>query len=464
MPTAQESRDQVCRVSGGELSAIEDSRPSQTGLLQRPFYAVLLAATLVLAVYGGTHVSPNNLIRPLIVFPLVAALEFVVIGTLTRRWHLAAFAVAVGLVMVADKPVFWFLLIVPWLALTLRSVRRKAGLDATPQLTRPLNVVVAIWFAIAAATAVWVTLPGSLPTPVSISMRPGPNLYMILLDGYPRADTLAEYFGFDNGPFLRALEDRGFDVAENSGGPYNTTVRVVPTMMQMRTLEQLLEGAPADSNASRRRLWQLLNAAPVPAAFHDAGFTTYSIPPPAPGVDWHNADIVRESPWLSVFEEHLIGSGILRPILPLQAMQRATILDNFRYLEESAGSSPRFVFAHIYSPHFPYVFAADGTPAAACGAECANHAGPPNAILGDRLTGQIRFLNEKVLKALDHIIAVDSEATIVVFSDHGLRRDRADPDEWVRTLFAARNQPFPDNVTTLDIFPTLLHLARSPSD
>ena len=78
-------------------------------------------------------------------------------------------------------------------------------------------------------------------------------------------------------------------------------------------------------------------------------------------------------------------------------------------------------------------------------------------MLGERLTGQIRYLNKLVLHAVDHIIDVDPDATIVVFSDHGLRRDPADMDEWLRTLFAARNQRFPDNVTTLDMFPALLH-------
>ena len=181
VPTAQESRDQVCRVSGGELSAIEDSRPSQTGLLQRPFYAVLLAATP-----GAGGVRRHARLAE----QSDSAADRLPTGRgpgVCRHWHtrptMAPRCVRrrgrpchggrqAGVLVPADRALA---------GTTLRSVRRKAGSDATPQLTRPLNVVVAIWFAIAAATAVWVTLPGSLPTPVSISMRPGPNLDMILL-------------------------------------------------------------------------------------------------------------------------------------------------------------------------------------------------------------------------------------------------------------------------------------------
>ena len=429
--------------------------------LARPFYGVLLAPTLVLSAYGGTHVSPDQLYRPLAAFVLVAAIVYALVGVVTRRWHVASFAVAMGLVAVIGEFLFWFLLAAGWLFITWRSVRRRAGWDVTPRLTPPLNLFVAAWFGVALVTGVVVSMPGDLPTSRPVAVEPGPNVYLILLDGYPRADSLRDYFAFDNRPFLDALEDRGFSVASQSGGLYPSTAQTVPTMMQMRPLEELLGEVWTGSNAQHRRLWQLLNAAPVPAAYEDAGYTTYSILSPAPAVDWRTADVVLAGLWPSLFEEYLVGNGILR-FLPIEAMERAAILDAFTYLEESAGRSPRFVFAHIYSPHDPYIFAADGSPAARCGVECRNHAGPPNPTLGDRLIGQLRFLNGRVLEAVDHIIEADPDGTIIIFSDHGLRRDRADMDEWFRTLFAARGSQFPDDVTTHEIFPKLIRDTALP--
>jgi hypothetical protein len=35
---------------------------------------------------------------------------------------------------------------------------------------------------------------------------------------------------------------------------------------------------------------------------------------------------------------------------------------------------------------------------------------------------------------------MDPEGIVIVFSDHGLRRDRAEMDEWTRNLFAARGR------------------------
>jgi hypothetical protein len=412
---------------------------------------------LVLAAYSGTHVSPGELYRPVVVFLLVAIAAFGLIGGATRRWHAASFAISLSLLMVIGDAVLWCLLIAGWLILIWRSLRRREGWDVTPRLTRPLNVLVTAWFGLASVTAVAVSLPPSdLPTVESAAIKSSANVYLVLLDGYPRADSLMDSFGFANSPFLDALEDRGFLVAQHSTAPYVSTVQTVPTMMQMRLIPELLGEEWNGSDAQQRRLWHLLNTAPGPAAYKAAGYTTYSIVSPAPAVDWRTADVVLQSPWLSVFEEHLVGYGVLRPVLPLQAMHRATILDAFYELEASAGTSPRFVFAHIFSPHAPYVFTADGGPAQACGPECKNHAGPPNPLLAERLIGQLRFLNGRVIEAVDRIIEADPKGIIILFSDHGLRRDRTEMDEWFRTLYAARGVTVRDDMSTLQIFPALL--------
>ena len=430
--------------------------------VQRPFYGVLLAPTLVLSAYGSTHVSPDHLYRPLGAFLLVTAAAVGLIGFVTGRWHAASFAASLALFMVTGVwPLFW-LLAAPWMFLLGRALLRHEGLGVTPLLTRPMNTVTTAWFVVASLTAAVASLPHGLSPVAPASFQPQSNVYLILLDGYPRHDSLQEYFGYDNRPFLDALEQRGFEVAEHSGSHYPGTIQTVPTMMQMRPLEQLLDGDWDGSNAQHRTLWHLLNTGPVQAAYKAAGYTTYSIPSSAAGLDWRTADVVLESPWLSSFELHLAGDGILRFVLPVHAIQRASILDAFDYLESAAGVTPRFVFAHILSPHSPYIFAADGGPAGLCGHECTNHAGPPNRLLGERLIGQVEFLNERVLAAVDGIIEADPDGTVIVFSDHGLRRDRADMDEWFRILFAARGHDFPDDVTTLDVFPALLREVDRP--
>ena len=54
------------------------------------------------------------------------------------------------------------------------------------------------------------------------SAEAGPNIHMLVLDGYPRADVLARV-NYDNGEFLHDLRDRGFDVYEDSHSNYDLT-------------------------------------------------------------------------------------------------------------------------------------------------------------------------------------------------------------------------------------------------
>ena len=424
------------------------------GWVRIPFYGILVAPTVVLAMYGAQPASPHDLLRPLVVITLVAALAFVLIGGVTRRWHAAAMVVALGVMAVVQIELV--LLALVWVGAAVWFARRTGSWGVTPKLTSTLNVLVAAWFVIAGVGALLVNLPQGVARPTSAQVRPGPNVYLILLDGYPRHDTLMEYFGFDNRPFLDALTDRGFAVAERSTSLYPDTIQTLATLMHMKPVDELLGEDWTGSLEQYRRLWNAFNDAPVPAAYEAAGYTTFSVVPPVPGHDWRTADVVMDSPWLSDFEVHLTSGGVLRFVLPYAAMQRAEILDAFRYLKESAGRSPRFVFAHVLSPHSPYAFAADGSPAEACGESCADHAGPPNPELGDRLLGQIEFLNRQVLEAVDHIMKVDPAATVFVLSDHGLRRDRADMDEWFRSLFAVRGPAFPEDASTSELFTVLL--------
>ena len=398
---------------------------------------------------------------PLVVFTLAAALIYGLVSASTGRWHAASFVVM--LTVIAVFALEFAVLGGAWLFLAWRVSRRTGSWGVSSLVTQPLNAFVLLWFGVALGTAVVVSLPGGQPDPVDVSVQPGENVYLILLDGYPRHDSLMDYVGFDNSPFHDALEQRGFDVAERSASHYHSSIQTITTMFQTRPLDELINAEWTGSHEQHRQLWHLLNASPVASAYEAAGFTTHSIVPPSPGHVWRAAQVVHDSPWLSDFEAHLVAGGALLLVMPDRAMQRAEILDAIDSLEEAAGTSPRFVWAHIMSPHTPYVFTADGGPAEPCSAECQNHVGPPNAKLADRLTGQIQFLNARILMALDHIIAVDPEATVVVFSDHGLRRDRADMDEWFRTLFAARGKAFEEDVTTSELIPSLLVPAHATS-
>ena len=63
--------------------------------------------------------------------------------------------------------------------------------------------------------------PGAVPTAQVVGRRP--DIYYIILDGYARSDVMSKLFGFDNEPFLKRLEQKGFYVARRSTANYCQT-------------------------------------------------------------------------------------------------------------------------------------------------------------------------------------------------------------------------------------------------
>lgn len=58
----------------------------------------------------------------------------------------------------------------------------------------------------------------------------GPNIYVILLHGYPRRDVLERYLDFDNSEFEESLTALGFDVATDSRSNFSATWATLASM------------------------------------------------------------------------------------------------------------------------------------------------------------------------------------------------------------------------------------------
>ena len=104
--------------------------------------------------------------------------------------------------------------------------------------------------------------PGDLVTAVRTEtpLAPGrrrsrradaPDVYVILLDGYARADVLANAFGYDDSPFLDGLRSDGFEVADASHSNYLVTNLSVSSLPELPPARRH-PGAPAAHRGSRR--------------------------------------------------------------------------------------------------------------------------------------------------------------------------------------------------------------------
>lgn len=251
-----------------------------------------------------------------------------------------------------------------------------------------------------------------------------PDVYYIVLDGYGRWDILRQQYGFDNEPFMTALEERGFYVPRQSAANYpGSHVSFSSTLNMRYVTPELVARAPLE------RYLDLIRDNEVARAFKSLGY---------------RYDLVR-SVWVgtasSPIADELLGLGpafgsefavavanrtVFRALTPPPSVA-ASHLAAFDALERIPDDdAPTFTLAHIIAPHPPYVLDRDGnviddTPTLQ-GVWLA-----PSAKTG--YIEQIRFVNRRILEVIDRIIAASEvPPVVVVLGDHGpfVAEDRTD--------------------------------------
>jgi hypothetical protein len=304
---------------------------------------------------------------------------------------------------------------------------------------------------------------------VATAAEERPDIFLLLLDGYPRGDTLRSW-GYDNSAFERSLAARGLAVSDDAHTNYPQTALVLPTMFHMRHASEIaaISGQPSDVMVQRRAVRASLSDPPALEYIEDLGYTTLSAGNPGSYMTLGTQRYLDPG-GASIFEHQLVDrtafSGLSLPFLLDSYRERTLVtLDQLPSLAADAGSV--LMFAHLIAPHTPFVFDRDGEyPILPCDrchhfAIQAEDSGMTTAEFRRSYADQLHYLNERVLESVDGIIEGSPDAVIVIFSDHGSRSDRPVDEEWYRTFFAARTPDHPDlfadDARPLDIFPALL--------
>ena len=431
---------------------------------------------MVLALFVDTDVSPAALWRPLAIALGVTIVLQLALGMALRHRHRAATIVAGVLLLLRsdDLPhlIAALVLVLAGTAAFLWFARVRHLRPTTIAFTRLANamslILVVTVVGTGAANGSWSRAAAdlALAPDAGTAESGGPNIYALLLDGYPRGDTLQRLFGYDNKAFTRGLRARAFEVADHSRSNYMFTELTLASMFQMRYLD-----AATDRERDIRRLFV---DNPVIDRLRAAGYGVHANATPWEGATLRTADQLCGDGDVTNFEMHLMRSTLVFPVLLavqpefLADLHRRFVRHSFACLDPAVGG-PAFHWTHVPSPHLPIVFEADGTPAdTALYSDTAQELGLDDEDYAEAYVGQVAYVNRLVLEAVDRIVAADPSAVIVVFSDHGSesRLDwsdgtRSDLDERFGNLFAARTPGheclFGDAPTLVNVFPRLLN-------
>ena len=258
--------------------------------------------------------------------------------------------------------------------------------------------------------------------------RGRPDVYFIVFDRYANSKTLDQIYGFDNGPFLRSLEDRGFTVAEDSWSSYFKTAPSLLSTLSMEYLDGEVfreeDTDPPTMAPIHRRLQAHL---PVPATFKALGYEYIHI-----GSWWNPTSRNLDADVSMTYESHSEFSAALLNTTALSLLQppeqtdeepetldrpdrarRHTLFELDRIEEAVRRPGPTFVFAHLLVPHPPYVFREDGSMTTA-----EERGSVPAA---DLYMNQLRWTNERILDLVDRALDVPAaeEPVIILQADEG---------------------------------------------
>ena len=330
----------------------------------------------------------------------------------------------------------------------------------------PLNsvVLVLLLFPLFQIISVSVTSPSSgnsntpiVPTPVTNNPvndpgNPGtqpsgdfPDVYLIVLDGYARNDTMQEV-GYDNSSFLTSLEDMGFFVAQCSHSNYRATLLSMTSTLNRDYLwEAIPNSGRKDTNANP--LYEALVHSTVREDFEQKGYTIVGLESGYQWDEWVDADhyiTLKNDPSrskipetsISEFEYIFLRNTLAFPFFENSALAVRRFYSDYNLimfqLEElpkvAAGiPGPKFVYAHIMVPHTPFIFLPDGslnTDSRYYNLENGTPSNPAFWVPG--YINSIEFINPRIKGILDEIIKNSARPPIIVLQgDHGfLIRER----------------------------------------
>ncbi len=403
-----------------------------------PAYPAFFAITFLLVKVGESWSPLQVVVRPLVVVLVALAGVQLLLGALAGR-HVAGYFVSLVFLLLIEPAVAVLVLLLGIGPLAWRSVkaRRLSGI-AWPELTRPLNVISIVALAVTVGSGVmggtfFIERPATALAAVGTAPADAPDIYLILLDGYPRSDLLHEEIGIDNTPFLADMRGLGFDVAARSHSNYGRTALTLASIFSARPVADLLPNPPASVPEQARALGRLINSGAELDVARAKGYEIVSIPSPVDYVSLFAADRVLQSPFATEFELTLTEQDLLRRIAPdarhwwFLDQHRQRILGTFQALAgmpAEPSPRPRLVFAHILAPHAPIAFGDAGEEVMLSGCEwtlCPEPLPLPAEFRAD-YAAQMRYLDGVVESTARAMLANTLRPSVIIFfSDHGSR-------------------------------------------
>jgi hypothetical protein len=258
-----------------------------------------------------------------------------------------------------------------------------------------------------------------------------PDIFFIILDEYAGNTELKNLFGFDNSEFENQLKLRGFYIANESRSNYNFTPFSVASILNMDYLAlRMKEKAPGNIDYCYQEIKNSCVVNFLTANGYE--FYNYSIFDfeGRPAINYDNflpnsTSLITSQTFFSRVMKDIrfnIGTGkwkfkaALKRITYEHLHNNENILRVTNAIAAKTTAKPKFVYAHLMLPHYPYYFNSKG------------EALPIEKLFEGQETNKenyieyLQYSNRQILRFIDQINAGSEEPPVIMLlGDHGFR-------------------------------------------
>jgi len=262
-----------------------------------------------------------------------------------------------------------------------------------------------------------------------------PDIYFIVLDQYPRSDSLMNLLNYDNKPFLDRLREMGFYVVARSASNYPRTAQSICSTLNMSYLHKALLGR-MDEGRVNAALY-VNRAISHNKAFtfaREHGYRTVYLPPEyGAGMPMDVDVFLKSSARLSEFHKVLLKMTPFEDLLEAFSAPYSTVelhrrhvlytLDALKQMPDMGLTlkAPLFVYAHLICPHPPIVFGPEGETVPAT----AHEPTMPRPWIKDEVykrnyKAQLDYISKQAAETVQAILSTSRQRPVIVLcSDHG---------------------------------------------
>jgi len=255
-----------------------------------------------------------------------------------------------------------------------------------------------------------------------------PDIYYLIFDGFAGPNILLKYYDTDILYFIQQLEKRGVYVANESKSNYSMTISSLPSSLNMNYWDELARNEIKDVG------WipviPLLHDNLVSNYLHNRGYDLVTFP----SGFWPTEDFqtdMKISPLINLneYQENLLLYTPVPRIFPsiLYDNHRNRINFTLNSLKNITNEErPIFVFAHILTPHPPFIFDGEGNPVHPqrtynhFDADDYRKLGGTTAEYQEMYSDQLNYIFSEILEMIDGILLEsESPPILIIQGDHG---------------------------------------------